>query len=492
MTGRAATLRSAMSAVALQWTMRAIGLVSLVILARMLSPADFGIVGLAMTAVAAAEIFSHIGLRQVLVRLPNPDRSYLDSAWTIQLTLFTALALLLALSAPLVASFYAQASVAPVVAALALRFVLLGLSNIGIVDFDRHFMFGRDLLMRLFARLTALAASIAIAVAYQSYWALVAGILTQALCLTLASYVLHPYRPRLSLERRRELIGVSWRMFLSLSAQIVQTQADRVVLGRHAGAESVGAFTVSKDLSEIFTHEIATALNRVSFVETSRAGALWAQGDRISRLLGSYALITAPLGLGIAAVAPEFFAVFFGAQWSFAAQLTVVLAPAGAVYALSKLVTSSLQAAGRERVAAWVSFGGLMVTGAALASAMAAGATSAAQIAWFTLVACVGALLGGVAVIAHLTASGLPRMLWHVARPFAAAMLMFVILRQFEGAEFPPAFVLAAKVAAGVPLYAAGLALLWSAGGRPVGAETAAAEIARQFLAKTQSRLRRA
>ena len=80
MNPRPPLLRSALSAVALQWTMRALGLVSLVILARVLTPADFGIVGLAMTAVAAAEIFSYIGMRQILIRLEQPDRSFLDSA----------------------------------------------------------------------------------------------------------------------------------------------------------------------------------------------------------------------------------------------------------------------------------------------------------------------------------------------------------------------------------------------------------------------------
>lgn len=485
------SMRSALSAVGLQWTMRALGLISLVVLARMLSPADFGIVGLAMTAVAAAEIFSYIGLRQILVRLPQLDRSYLDSAWTIQLALFSVLAVALALSAPLVSSFYGEAAVGPVIAALSMRFILLGLVNIGIVDFDRNLQFGRDLLMRLSGRIVSLVIAIGIAVAYQSYWALVAGILAQAACLVAASYVLHPFRPRLSLARRGELIGVSGWMFASLAAQVIQTQAGRVVLGRHAPAESVGAFAVSKDLSEIFTHEIATALNRVSFVDTSRAGALSTQGARISRLLGSYALVTAPLGLGVAAVAPELFTVFLGDQWSLAAKLTVVLAPAGAVYAISKLVVSSLQAAGRERTAARVSIGSLMLMAGALGTAIFAGKTGAAEIAWVTLLACLGTSIAGLAVIARQTGSSALAMLWHVARPFLAALLMFAIMREFAWMDLSPAFALGAKILTGVPLYVAGLLLVWAVSGRPAGAEAAAVAIALGALTKSDSAVRR-
>lgn len=492
MNPRTPLLRSALSAVALQWTMRALGLVSLVILARVLTPADFGIVGLAMTAVAAAEIFSYIGMRQILIRLEQPDRSYLDSAWTIQLALFTFLALALALSAPLVATFYGEEAVEPVIAALALRFILLGLVNIGIVDFDRNFQFGRDLLMRLSGRIVSLILAVGIAVAYQSYWALVAGILAQAACLVVASYVLHPYRPRFSLVRRRELIGVSAWMFASLAAQIIQTQADRVVLGRHAGADSVGAFAVSKDLSEIFTHEIATALNRVSFVDTSRAGTLSEQGVRISWLLGSYALVTAPLGLGIAAVAHDFFAVFFGQQWALAATLTVVLAPAGALFALSKLIVSSLQAAGQERSAAALSIGTLTLTAATLGAAVAVGRTGALEIGWATLIGCLGGLVVGLAVMARQTRSATLAMLSHVARPFLAALAMFAIIHQLAWPDFPPMLALAAKVLTGIPLYAAFLVLVWLASGRPAGAEAAATSLVRAALARTHSALRRA
>lgn len=476
-------LRGAVVAVALQWTLRAMGLVSIVVLARLLSPADFGIVGLAMSAVALVEIFSYVGLRQVLVRMPDPDRTYLDSAWTIQLLLFTLLGLVLASGAPLVAAFYGEPAVTLVVLALSVRFVLLGLVNIGIVDFDRNFQFGRDLAMRLVGRAASLLVAVAVALAFRSYWALVAGILTQAVCMTVLSYILHPYRPRMSLQRRTELIGVSLWIFVGLAAQVVQNQVDRIALGRQAGAESVGAFAVSKDLSAIFTHEIATALNRVSFVQTSRAGALEEQGARIGRLLGSYALVTAPLGLGIAAVADEFFAVFLGDQWSLAARLTVLLAPAGAAYAVYKLVASSLQAAGRERASALTTLAGMAGTIAAVVVAVYAGADAAMQIAAVTLVACVLTLLGGVAVIARLAHGDATQMLAQVARPFLAATLMCLCLGALSGAwPSASALALAAKVVVGMPLYVAALAALWWLSGRPEGAETAAASALRRVF----------
>lgn len=479
-----------MMAVALQWTMRAMGLVSLFVLARLLTPADFGVVGLAMTAVAFVEIFAYLGLWQVLVRMEQPDRSHLDTAWTIQLILLTGLGLLLAVIAFPVAAFYGQPAIGPVLLALSLRFVLQGAINIGIVDFDRNFQFGRDLAMRLSGRIVSLAVAIGAAVILQSYWALVAGLLAQSACLLVASYLLHPYRPRFSLQRRAELIGVSVWIFLGLGGQVIQDQIDRVALGRVDDAGSVGAFAVSKDLSAIFTQEIATALNRVSFVETSRGGALEEQGARIGTLLGSYALVTAPLGIGIGAVAADFFTVFLGDQWQQAARVTQLLAPAGAAYAVYKLIASSLQAGGREKLSAATTLAGAALTICAVTATVLAGGTSLMPIAAATLGSTIAILLGGIVVMSRQARTNAAGLLVQVARPFLAATAMFAALALLPPLSDLPPLALLLDVSLGAGFYAVSLALLWSLAGRPAGAETAFGTIAGAALGKLRDRSR--
>ena len=68
-----------------------------------------------------------------------------------------------------------------------------------------------------------------------------------------ASYVFHPFRPRFSLARRAEMLGVSVWMFLASAAQTVQTEIERFVVGRIGSLDIVGFYSVSKDLSSIFT-----------------------------------------------------------------------------------------------------------------------------------------------------------------------------------------------------------------------------------------------
>ena len=467
--GRAAFYRGALTAIALAWSLRLIGLVSVLVVARLLSPRDFGIVGLAMATVALVEIFSALGLRQALLRIAAPERAHLDTAWTIQLALMVLLGLVLAALAPAAALFYGEPALAPVIAVLALRFLFLGAVNIGIVDFDRNMEFGRDLKMRLGVRLAAFAATVAAAVLLRSYWVLVIGLVLQSALHMAASYVFHPYRPRLSLAKRSELLGVSIWMFLAYAAQVIHHEVERLVVGRFAAMHMVGLYSVSKNLSSIFTQEIATALNRVTFVTTARAGPLSDDPARVTRMLGAYAMIAAPLGLGLAATAEDAVAVLLGAQWRDAAPLLQLIGPAAALYAVHKLVLSSLQASGLARGAAWLSGAGAMLAVISLAAtAIVSGSATAVASAALAVNAVV--LIGGLVALARIAQTGIGRLAAAVARPFAAAGAMLLFVRAMPETGIALAN-FALGVGGGAAAYAGALLLLWLAVGRPPGAE---------------------
>src|SRR5687767_11584514 len=117
---RNALYRSAVIAVTLQWLMRFIGLISVFILARLLRPEDFGIMGLAVATLALVELLGAVGIWQALLRIKEWDREHLDTAWTIQLIVFGAMGLLALASAPLVAYLYGQPALIAVLAVLSI------------------------------------------------------------------------------------------------------------------------------------------------------------------------------------------------------------------------------------------------------------------------------------------------------------------------------------------------------------------------------------
>jgi lipopolysaccharide exporter len=464
-------VRSAAIAVALTWSLRLIGLISVLIVARLLSPADFGIFALAATVMALIDTFSNFGLYQALLRTSEPTRAHYDTAWTIRLVLMTALGLIMAAGAPLAARFFEQPALLALIPFLALQFFFIGVANIGVVEFDRKMEFARDLKMRLSVRLMTLALTILAAILLRSYWALAIGLVVQSAAHALATYLFHPYRPRLSLDRRHELLVFSGWVFAGYVAQVIHHQAERIVVGRIAPAPVVGFYSVSKDLSSIFTLEIATALNRVTFVTSAReTRPLHQQEDRLRTMLGAYALIVAPIGLGLAAVADDALAVLLGTQWAGAAPLLMVMAPSSALYAVHKLIASTLQALGQPvRAAALSGCGALTLL--ISAGTLAIWEHDAQAIAQASLLVNGLVLLAGTSLLAWLARVPLGSLLGSCTRPFVAALGMASLIKM---AAFDTGFAIADLIA-GVTMGAAAYTMLafiaWHMAGKPAGAE---------------------
>jgi lipopolysaccharide exporter len=477
--------RSAATAVLLQWSMRFVGLISVLVLARLLTPEDFGIIGIAMATVAIVEILGAIGLRQSLLRMPEPSRDHLDTAWTLQIIVLVALALLTVAAAPVAGWAYDDPRLTAVIAALAGRFLFLAVVNIGTVDFDRHMDFGADMRMRLFSRIGSFFITIAAALALRSYWALVLGLLAQSALLALGSYLAHPYRPRLCLRERAALLGFSLWMLLSWMAQTAQQQVERLVAASFGGLHLTGLYSVSKDLSEIFTQEITTALNRVTFVTIAASDApLEADQGRLARIVGGYAIIAAPLGFGLAATAESTVAVLLGAQWVEAAPLLKIVAIASAVVAVYRVIGSTLTAAGFAPRAAIQSLAGALLTAVACAVAGIVW-RDALMVAAAALAGSVALLLLGLADLAVRARMSFAGLMLHVIRPFAAAAVMCAAVRLLPVLGIPIAQLLLA-VGFGATLYVLLVAAVWLVAGRPEGAETEALAMVRMIAGRTR------
>lgn len=122
-------------------------------------------------------------------------------------------------------------------------------------------------------------------------------------------------------------------MFLSSASHTMFREIEQLVAGRIASMQVVGFYSVTKGLSSIFTEEIATALNRVTFVITARDGrTLSEQPERLSVMLGSYAMIAALFGLGLASTAGDACVVLLGPKWAGAAPYLRFVGPGAACF----------------------------------------------------------------------------------------------------------------------------------------------------------------
>jgi lipopolysaccharide exporter len=128
--------------IAARWSMRGIGLISTIILARLLEPTDFGVVAMAMVAVGFIRVFSEAGQDLAVIRHPNPTAEHFDTAWTMSVCAGFIVALVLVAIAPLAGWYYHEPRVVPVIRFIAIVPLVEGFINVGTVaGFQRALSF---------------------------------------------------------------------------------------------------------------------------------------------------------------------------------------------------------------------------------------------------------------------------------------------------------------------------------------------------------------
>jgi O-antigen/teichoic acid export membrane protein len=461
--------------IAAQGVERLLGVISIAILARLLTPADFGIVAVAGTVVAAVEILSAFGFDWALLRKRDLSADFLNSAWTMRtiLGIFTLIAL--SLAGPAAATFYRLPQLTFVLIALGLGSFVGSLENIGTVYFRRDFAFHREFLLRAISKLSGFLVTLAMALIYRSYWALVAGMLAVRAANTLASYALHGYRPRLTLSKARDLVGFSsWLLIGNLVDYFSQRFYD-LYLGRVFGPTANGLFSVAGELARMPVSEVAAPINRVAYSKYSEdVRANRGLADSYLKTASLIWMVSLPMCAGIVVVAPEAVVLILGPRWTDAETIIRLLA-LGTVFTVLTANTHYVYwALGHSRIVAAIS------------------AVGAAAVIPVTMLCSHFAGYKGVAIAYAVTNAFLVpvnfSMMWrlvgvkftdllsHTWRISAAAIAMLTVLYltlpgSVHEAASDAAVLLAVKVSIGVFIYVTTAALLWMTAGRPDGPE---------------------
>ncbi|MDH3944920.1 MAG: lipopolysaccharide biosynthesis protein, partial [Anaerolineae bacterium] len=340
-------LRGSAWMITLRWSIRVIGLLSMVILARLLSPADFGIVAMSMMVVGFVELFSQMGIDLALIRNSQTTRDHYDSAWTLQMFQGLALAMVIFLIAPLASAYFAEPRVTLVIQVLALRALITGLENIGIVDFRKELDFARDFRFGVYKKLLAFAVTISLAFVLRNYWALVVGMVFAAVAGALLSYRMHPYRPKIAFGKIREIWSFAQWMLLWRLAFFLNRKIDQFLVGGTYGTSSMGRYYMAAEVATIPTFELVLPLGRGLFPNYAKMiGDPERFASALLRSFGLVAILCAPLGFGLSAVADSAVIIVLGEKWRPVIPLLEWFAIFGVAAALSHLAAIVLFVAG--------------------------------------------------------------------------------------------------------------------------------------------------
>jgi O-antigen/teichoic acid export membrane protein len=474
--------------IGMRWAIRGVGLVSTIILVRLLAPDDFGVVAMAMVAVAILESFTNTGTDLALLRNTEATREHYDTAWTLEIIQAVLLAAVLFASAPLVGGHFEDARVTEVVRMLSLRALIGGFQNVGVVQFRRDLHFGREFRFGVAKKLATFTVTVAAAFLLHSYWALVIGQIAGKVIEVGISYSMSDYRPRITLSRLGEIWGFSQWLVLARFSRLVNRQFDRWVVGSIAGAATMGYYYVASDFAASPSDEVVLPMSRAAFPVYSRLqDEPVALRQAFHNVLASMTAISFVMGLGMAVVADDFVRVALGAKWLEAIPLMPWLGVFGALYGVAHTLDIFMLATGRERLTALMTAGNALLTVPVLLLAgqsfgiMGIAAAKAALALAFVI---------ALAVAATRRPPVSLQVLWSALWPTLTAALTMAAAVKTLQAVAPvdsPVYGLLRDVAWGAIVYIAATAALWALRGRPDGIEREAVGRVRRFFARRDS-----
>jgi teichuronic acid exporter len=324
-----------------------------IVVMRLLSPADYGLLNMAAAFVGLFALFSEFGLASAIVREREIDEATLRKVLGFVIVVHGALAGLLAATSPLVARFFGERRLVPVTCALALQFPLSAFMVVPDALLERRMQFKKRSLLSLSASLANSFVTLGLAWSGAGVWALVWGNLVGVAWLTLAtnSFSRAPLLPSFSFSGASRFLAFGGRITLGRLLYFAHSQADSFIGGKLLGATPLGYYAVAKHLGTLTVQRASAILNQVSYPAFAsiqdRPDLVAYNFLKAVRLL---CFVTMPVQWGIAAVAPEVVAVFLGDRWTAVGVPLAILAMAVPLQFVQLMLGSPLQAVGRPDV----------------------------------------------------------------------------------------------------------------------------------------------
>lgn len=334
-----------------KWTVRILGLVVFFILARLLDPVEFGIVGLAYAAVAFFGLFVDQGVGMALITRKNITRAHSDSAFYIAVIAGAVMTIIAVICAPLVAQLVDQPQVEPLMQVLAIGFVVSSLQTVPLALLNRSMDFRTQAFRRTGAAVSGAIAGVGLAAAGAGAWALVAQSLVANAVGAVVLWSATTWRPGLTGTKRAalELLKVGVRLLGLSTLSYLNEQGDALVIGGIAGPGQLGLYTVGtrflRVILDLFT-AIVLPIALPGFTRLQEDIASLQRAFLLATRLSSFAAI--PLFLGLAASANIVVPFMFGEQWRASVPIMQALSFVGLVHCMTYFDRSLLLACGRS------------------------------------------------------------------------------------------------------------------------------------------------
>jgi len=302
--------------VIVKWFTRALGLINTIIIVRILSPFDLGVMALSTFVIMFFLAMAQMGGRDYIFKTPNITEAEISSVWSLQLLINSLIALAIFIFSPQISIFMARPELESVLKILCIIPIMNALQSPGLLIAEKQMDFSLSAKVLLFSKFVTVPVTIFLAFQLQNYWCLVFGTLSGSFCEVVLSYFFTRYKVSLTLKQ----IGQVWKttrwIFISSVTGYLRAKLELVIVNSKFGAEGAGLYSTSAEFAHLPITEIVYPVTKpltAGIAKNTDSKPLVFQ--QLMKYLSISYLILMPSVFGIYIIADLFVPIVMGDKW---------------------------------------------------------------------------------------------------------------------------------------------------------------------------------
>lgn len=336
-----------------QFSTQAFQFIVIIILARLLSPGEFGIAGLATVFIGLISTVNELGLSAAIIQRKEVNDLHLSTSFWASVGMGAVLCILTILISPFIAAFFNEDQVRPILIVSSAGFLIGSFSVIHKALLEKDLNFKSITIVEVCAAFTSGIISIWLALNGWGVWSLVLGNLSGIFISVIVLWKINAWRPLLKFSTMhfKQLFGFGSRVTGSNLLNYIAASADYMIIGKFLGTSSLGYYTLAYNLVTFPLIRVSWMVMRVTFPAFSK---IQESNEILSngylKVVKYVSLITFPMLAGMFIVAPDFVVSFYGTKWTPMIVPLQILCLAGALKSIGAIISNVLYSKGRADI----------------------------------------------------------------------------------------------------------------------------------------------
>jgi len=341
-----------------------LGLISSIILARLLLPSDFGILAIATAIVSMMQGLTTTGFGSALIQKQEKPEELLNTAWTFELVKYFILFFILFFIAPLFALFFKEIAAIAVLRVVSFSLIFRGLTNIGIIYFRKNLDFKRQFIFNIVPQIIYIIVVIPLAFILRSVWALVWASVVKGFVVCVISYIMHPYRPHLdfNINNAKELFNFGKWILGSSIIVIMKNQGITMFVGKFLEIPLLGFYNRARAFSTLLFQQLTQIIWQVGYPAYSQLQKVTARLKRAYLLtLKLLTFFGLPMAGGLLILSWDFTHLFLTDKWIAIVPVIQVLCLNAMISFIATPAGIMFQAVGRPSIGTKIAAVGVII-----------------------------------------------------------------------------------------------------------------------------------